>query len=53
MQAIDAAELIDVNAPVYDMQGRMVATSYRELANKSKKLQSGLYVVNGVKFMIK
>ena len=53
LQAIDAAELIDVNAPVYDMQGRMVATSYRELANKSKKLQSGLYVVNGVKFMIK
>ena len=53
MQAINAAELIDVNAPVYDMQGRMVATSYRELANKSKKLQSGLYVVNGVKFMIK
>ena len=53
MQAIDAAELIDVNAPVYDIQGRMVATSYRELANKSKKLQSGLYVVNGVKFMIK
>ena len=53
MQAINATELIDVNAPVYDMQGRMVATSYRELANKSKKLQSGLYVVNGVKFMIK
>ena len=53
MQAIDAAELIDVNVPVYDIQGRMVATSYRELANKSKKLQSGLYVVNGVKFMIK
>lgn len=53
MQAINAAELIDVNAPVYDMQGRMVANSYRELANKSKKLQSGLYVVNGVKFMIK
>ena len=53
MQAINAADLIDVNSPVYDMQGRMVATSYRELANKSKKLQSGLYVVNGVKFMIK
>lgn len=53
MQTINAAELIDVNAPVYDIQGRMVATSYRELANKSKKLQSGLYVVNGVKFMIK
>lgn len=53
MQAVDAAELINVDEPVYDMQGRMVATSYRELANKSKKLQSGLYVVNGVKFMIK
>ena len=53
MQAVDAAELINVDEPVYDMQGRMVATSYRELANKSKKLQSGLYVVNGVKIMIK
>jgi hypothetical protein len=53
MQTIDAAELINVDEPVYDLQGRMVATSYRELANKNKKLQSGLYVVRGVKIMIK
>ena len=40
---------IDVDAPVYDLQGRMVATSYR----KSKSLKSGMYVVNGVKIMVK
>ncbi|MCR5130584.1 MAG: hypothetical protein K6C10_03870 [Prevotella sp.] len=51
IQAVDASQFIDVNAPVYDLQGRMVAPAYRELA--SKKLQSGLYVVNGVKIMIK
>ena len=40
---------IDVDAPVYDLQGRMVATSYR----KAKSLKSGMYVVNGVKIMVK
>lgn len=40
---------IDVEAPVYDLQGRMVATSYRE----AKSLKSGMYVVNGVKIVVK
>ena len=47
--AVDAASMIDVNAPVYDLQGRKVATSYRE----AKGLQSGMYVVNGVKIIVK
>lgn len=51
IHAVDAASIIDVNAPVYDLQGRMVATSYREL--NAKKLQRGFYVVNGVKFIVK
>lgn len=51
IHAVDAASIIDVNAPVYDLQGRMVATSYREL--NAKKLQRGCYVVNGVKFIVK
>jgi hypothetical protein len=40
---------VDMNAPVYDLQGRMIAPSYRE----AKKLQSGMYVVNGVKIIVK
>lgn len=40
---------IDVEAPVYDLQGRMVATSYRE----AKSLKRGMYVVNGVKIIVK
>jgi hypothetical protein len=40
---------VDMNAPVYDLQGRMVAPSYRE----AKGLQNGLYVVNGVKIIVK
>lgn len=40
---------IDVEAPVYDLQGRMVATSYRE----AKSLKRGMYVVNGVKIVVK
>ncbi len=51
IEAVDAAQLIDVDAPVYDLQGRMMAPSYRELG--SKKLQRGCYVVNGVKFIVK
>ena len=45
------AAVLDVNAPVYDIQGRMVATSYGEL--KGKKLSAGVYVVNGVKVIVK
>ena len=44
-----ASTVLDVNAPVYDLQGRKVATSYRE----AKGLQSGMYVVNGVKIIVK
>lgn len=51
IHAVDAASVIDVNAPVYDLQGRMVATSYSEL--NGKKLAAGMYVVNGVKFIVK
>ena len=40
---------VDMNAPVYDLQGRMIAPSYREV----KSLQSGMYVVNGVKIIVK
>lgn len=43
--------VFDVNAAVYDLQGRMVATSYRELSGK--KLAAGMYVVNGVKIIVK
>ncbi len=49
IHAVDASQFLDVDAPVYDLQGRMVATSYRE----AKSLQSGMYVVNGVKFIVK
>ena len=51
LQAIEAADVVDMDAPVYDLQGRLVATSYRELTRK--KVQKGMYVVNGVKIMIK
>jgi hypothetical protein len=44
-----ATAVLDVNAPVYDLQGRMVAPTYRE----AKSLQSGMYVVNGVKIIVK
>lgn len=49
IQAVDASKFVDMDAPVYDLQGRMVATSYR----KAKSLKSGMYVVNGVKIMVK
>ena len=49
IMAVDAAQLVDMDAPVYDLQGRMVATSYRE----AKSLKSGMYVVNGVKIVVK
>ena len=49
IHAVDAAQFLDVDAPVYDLQGRMVATSYRE----AKSLSSGMYVVNGVKIVVK
>lgn len=51
IHAVDAAQIIDVNAPVYDLQGRMVAPAYRDVAGK--KLAAGMYVVNGVKFIVK
>ncbi|MCR5130266.1 MAG: hypothetical protein K6C10_02250 [Prevotella sp.] len=51
IQAVDASQFIDINAPVYDMQGRMVSPTYRELSGKN--LQKGFYVVNGVKFIVK
>lgn len=49
IHAVDAAQFLDVDAPVYDLQGRKVATSYRE----AKSLKSGMYVVKGVKFIVK
>ena len=49
IHAVDASQFLNVDAPVYDLQGRMVATSYRE----AKSLQSGMYVVNGVKIVVK
>ena len=45
------AAVLDVDAPVYDLQGRMVAPTYRKL--KGKKLAAGMYVVNGVKIIVK
>ena len=51
IEAVDASQFIDMDAPVYDLQGRMVARTYRGLTEK--KVQRGLYVVNGVKIMIK
>jgi hypothetical protein len=53
--AIDAlareSVAIDENAPVYDLQGRMIAPSMKALAGK--KLARGMYVVNGVKIIVK
>ena len=46
---LNGAINVDMNAPVYDLQGRMIAPSYRE----AKNLQSGMYVVNGVKIIVK
>lgn len=51
INAVDASRFVDMNAPVYDMQGRMVARAYRDLAGKN--VEPGLYVVNGVKIMVK
>ncbi|MBR5697358.1 MAG: hypothetical protein IKX44_01870 [Prevotella sp.] len=42
---------LDMNAPVYDLQGRMIAPTYREVVGKN--LSSGIYVVNGVKIIVK
>ena len=42
---------LDMNAPVYDLQGRMIAPTYREVVDKN--LSSGIYVVNGVKIIVK
>ena len=55
VNAIESVEkepvAVDADAPVYDVQGRMISTSVRELAGK--KLARGIYVVNGVKFTVK
>jgi hypothetical protein len=48
-KGLNSAVNVDMNAPVYDLQGRMIAPSYREV----KSLQSGMYVVNGVKIIVK
>lgn len=42
---------VDPNAPVYDVYGRKIANSVREIAGK--KLPRGIYVVNGAKFNVK
>lgn len=49
INALNSSVKVDVDAPVYDMQGRMIAPTYRE----AKSLQSGMYVVNGVKIIVK
>ena len=49
INALNSSMKVDMNAPVYDLQGRMIAPSYRE----AKSLQSGMYVVNGVKIIVK
>ena len=52
IEAVESEPIaVDANAPVYDVQGRMISTSVRELAGK--KLARGIYVVNGVKFTVK
>ena len=38
-------------SPVYDVYGRKIANSVREIAGK--KLPRGIYVVNGAKFNVK
>lgn len=42
---------VDPNAPIYDVYGRKIANSVREIAGK--KLPRGIYVVNGAKFNVK
>ena len=49
INALNSSVKVDMDAPVYDMQGRMIAPTYRE----AKSLQSGMYVVNGVKIIVK
>ena len=49
INALNSSVNVDMDAPVYDMQGRMIAPTYRE----AKSLQSGMYVVNGVKIIVK
>lgn len=49
IDVLKATSEVDMDAPVYDMQGRMIAPTYRE----AKSLQSGMYVVNGVKIIVK
>jgi hypothetical protein len=52
IEAVESEPIaVDADAPVYDVQGRMISTSVRELAGK--KLARGIYVVNGVKFTVK
>ena len=51
IDALERRVSIDENAPVYDMQGRMIAPAMRDLAGK--KLPRGIYVVNGVKIIVK
>lgn len=47
----DQPVMVDPNAPVYDVYGRMVANTVREIAGK--KLPRGIYVVKGIKFNVK
>ena len=47
----EEAVLVDPNAPVFDVYGRKIANSVREIAGK--KLPRGIYVVKGVKFNVK
>ena len=42
---------VDMNAPVYDMTGRMIAPAMRDLVGK--QLPRGIYMVNGVKIIVK
>lgn len=53
---IDALETtipvtLDENAPVYDIQGRMIAPALRDL--NGKKLPRGVYVISGMKIIVK
>lgn len=42
---------VDMNAPVYDMTGRMIVPAMRDLVGK--QLPRGIYMVNGVKIIVK
>ena len=44
----NGAQVIDINAPVYDLQGRKLADSI-----VGATLKRGIYVINGVKFTVK